>query len=74
MNGPQHYVAAERLLADKPTVRDWIDDPAEAREHWMDALDEAQVHATLALAAATALSTGNYAPKDTAAAWLDVAS
>ena len=50
MNGPQHYCEAERLL-------DWIaeqDFTADAAENtvWGHALAAAQVHATLALAAA----------------------
>ncbi len=67
MNGPQHFVAAEAALAEAAQAN--FDSSLE-----LSALAAAQVHATLALAAATALSTGNYAPKDTAAAWLDVAS
>lgn len=54
MTGPEHYREAERLLTDRPTVSDWHDSPAQAEEHWRLTLAEAQVHATLALAAATA--------------------
>lgn len=53
MNGPEHYREAERLLGDRPTVRDWRDDPEKAEEHWRLTIAAAQVHATLALAAAT---------------------
>lgn len=49
MNGPEHYLEAEALLAsaDQNFLRG--DDPSSA-------LAAAQVHATLALAAATALN------------------
>jgi hypothetical protein len=49
VNGPEHYRQAERLLRNEP----WLPPtPAEVAR--------AQVHATLALAAATALTTDNY--------------
>lgn len=52
MTGPEHYAEAERLLAvdyakAKSRAAGWTVTPV--------ALSEAQVHATLALAAATAL-------------------
>ncbi|MDX8146935.1 hypothetical protein SK854_32805 [Lentzea sp. BCCO 10_0061] len=51
MNGPEHYAAAERLL-DSATAAD-----VEAGESGqVSNLAAAQVHATLALAAATALT------------------
>lgn len=47
MTGPEHYRKAEEALAQLPE--------SAAGGHWERALlDEAQVHATLALAAATA--------------------
>jgi hypothetical protein len=54
MTGPEHYQAAERVF-------DGLYDEAtpEGRAHDMKILAEAQVHATLALVAATALRTGD---------------
>ncbi len=51
MNGPDNYVEAERLLAD---VERTPDQYGEAAEYCRQQLAVAQVHATLALAAATA--------------------
>lgn len=60
MNGPEHYAEAERLLG---TAQDEVEDYARASTaqaealHWQQsqwAQERAQVHATLALAAATA--------------------
>ena len=51
MNGPDNYVEAERLLAD---VERTPDQYGEAAEYCRQQLAAAQVHATLALAAATA--------------------
>lgn len=56
MNGPEHYKEAERLLADMPTVRQWFESPEHAADHAKHVTAAAQVHATLALAAATALA------------------
>ncbi|UVK63762.1 hypothetical protein SEA_PULLUMCAVEA_51 [Gordonia phage PullumCavea] len=55
MNGPQHYGEAERLLtlADQAASANW---PERTGERKSDVLAAAQVHATLALAAATVLS------------------
>jgi hypothetical protein len=50
MTGIEHYQEAERLLRDK-------DGPRPRVKPWPVTVAEAQVHATLALAAATALST-----------------
>jgi hypothetical protein len=62
MTGPEHYAEAERLLTDAfDEVRHG--DPAEAV-----VLAQAQVHATLALAAATALKSDTGSPS-----WADVA-
>ncbi|MFB8101313.1 hypothetical protein ACFC3O_00500 [Streptomyces sp. NPDC056007] len=52
MTGPEHYREAERLLA----LADYHDDPARCAA--------AQVHATLALAAATAVNTAVNAFRD----------
>jgi hypothetical protein len=63
MTGPEHYAEAERLLTDAfNEVREG--DPAEAI-----VLAQAQVHATLALAAATAVRTREIDNQ----AWVDVA-
>ena len=51
MNGPDNYVEAGRLLAD---VERTPDQYGEAAEYCRQQLAAAQVHATLALAAATA--------------------
>jgi hypothetical protein len=51
MTGPEHYIAAEELLEDVGQARD-EDDAARA-------LGIAQVHATLALAAVTAVGRGD---------------
>ena len=56
MSGPDHYREAERLL-DGPNF-DAYDDMETWRQDRADSLAEAQVHATLALAAATALTDG----------------
>jgi len=45
MNGPEHYAAAERCL-------DYVNE-AEGHEARIEAFAEAQVHASLALAAVT---------------------
>lgn len=51
MTGPEHYRKAERLLAESQTIlRPNDEGPCEADR----TIAEAQVHATLALAAATA--------------------
>lgn len=72
MNGPQHYQAAEELIE---RANGWSDD-----DHQLATLDfaEAQVHATLALAAAVALGTQRLddhgmGPADSNA-WIAVAS
>lgn len=57
MNGPEHYREAERLLtqADSDVSENW---PAQTGEHKADILAAAQVHATLAHAAAV-IDAGN---------------
>lgn len=53
MTGPEHYREAERLLAESQTiVRPYDEGHCEADR----TIAEAQVHATLALAAVTAMS------------------
>lgn len=56
MNGPQHYEAAERLLRSAHELALIEGADPEVRDRAvMATVAEAQVHATLALAAATAL-------------------
>lgn len=52
MTGPEHYKEAERLLAnaDRDVSENW---PASTGERKSDVIAAAQVHATLALTAAT---------------------
>lgn len=70
MNGAQHYRRAEELLADI-TDTDGTVDFGDGGEAFVAA---AQVHATLALAAATALSAPDYAlPVLDGNKWFDVA-
>lgn len=59
MTGPEHYREAERLMAESDDVlRPHDEGPCEADRM----LAAAQVHATLALAAATALTPGVNSP------------
>ncbi len=53
MTGPEHYTEAERLVA----LADRHSSGATYGQEWMLTLTAAQVHATLALAAATAVGT-----------------
>ena len=53
MTGPEHYLAAERLLSEIDQRRNAPLDITSRR------VGQAQVHAMLALAAATALGTGS---------------
>ncbi|MFF6904558.1 hypothetical protein ACFY9Q_01280 [Streptomyces sp. NPDC012389] len=59
MTGPQHYREAERLLAE--ARHEGADGVAYVR---LENIAAAQVHATLALAAATAVDTGVNAFRD----------
>lgn len=63
MNGPEHYAEAERLAAQ---VADTVSPnyATQAGENKADVLAAAQVHATLALAAATAASRTAWANPD----------
>lgn len=67
MNGPAHYREAERLLADVSDM-----DPGFQQINAPRVLAEAQVHATLALAAAAALAEERF--NSVVDAWSDVAS
>lgn len=62
MNGPKHYREAEALLwqAESLNARN-----AEARAEMAALVSAAQVHATLAVAAATALTPGGLASAST---------
>jgi hypothetical protein len=68
MTGPQHYQRAEQLIKQANAITDGF--PSAAYEQ---ALLEAQVHATLALAAATAMNdfnpNGDGIPAPDWAAW-----
>ncbi|MFJ2630924.1 hypothetical protein ACIO6U_03030 [Streptomyces sp. NPDC087422] len=57
MTGPEHYTEAERLIAGRhfPADPD-LGDPASYHPATADDIAQAQVHAILALAAATALA------------------
>jgi hypothetical protein len=72
MTGPEHYQEAERLVS--TAGADALDDDF-TREEWLAFrtadLAAAQVHATLALAAATALAPAGYSQDKTA--WREVA-
>ena len=74
MTGPDNYVEAERLLAD---VERTPDQYGEAAEYCRQQLAAAQVHATLALAAATAYPAVRDhvgSSHDTPGEWAEVAS
>jgi len=66
MTGPEHYAEAERLLA----LADRHSQGAAYGREWAVTLTAAQVHATLALAAATAVGTAG----PDGHAWADVAA
>ena len=66
MTGPEHYVEAERLLA----LADRHAKGVTYEQKWTLTLTAAQVHATLAVAAATAVSTAG----PDGHAWADVAA
>ena len=66
MTGPEHYVEAERLLA----LADRHAKGVTYEQEWTLTLTAAQVHATLAVAAATAVSTAG----PDGHAWADVAA
>lgn len=67
MNGPQHYKEAEELLAYV------AENPNEEDEPYLQLVAvTAQVHATLALAAATADQTVARGPGDVGPGWLEV--
>ena len=71
MTGPEHYREAERLLlvADRDVSENWAVTTGEQKA---DVLATAQVHATLALAAATALPADYYGPDDAdSTAWME---
>lgn len=53
MDGPQHYSEAERIMTELSVIRDGVVQAVDFPE----AVAAAQVHATLALAAAVAVKT-----------------
>lgn len=71
MTGPEHYLEAERLLAIEATIPANNDETNPAA---MQTIAEAHIHATLALAAATALTIGHEDDvAETLSAWHKVA-
>ena len=68
MTGPEHYKEAERILAPKEVDGgySWSTSPAD--------MSRAQIHATLALAAATALRVPGGLPDKDWQAWYAAAS
>lgn len=68
MNGPQHYLAAENILVGALNVAS--DSP---REDVRAMVEMAQAHATLALAAATAMASIDRMPEEDFQAWDKVA-
>jgi hypothetical protein len=66
MTGPDHYTEAERLLA----LAGRHSKGATYGQEWTSTLAAAQIHATLALAAATAVGTAGPDSR----AWADVAA
>lgn len=69
MTGPEHYRRAEELLVELRKMRASVMKPANP-ESIANTLAQAQVHATLALAAATALSDPTRsAPRATVPEW-----
>ncbi len=66
MTGPEHYAEAERLLA----LADRHSTGATYSQEWALTLTAAHVHATLALAAATAVGTAG----PDSHAWADIAA
>ncbi len=66
MTGPQHYLTAERLLSAARSPKGRAEDEAAT-------LRAAKVHATLALAAATALGRYEQLPAADRKAWLAAA-
>ena len=74
MNGPEHYAEAERLLADIASSVTgkhayYVADPEGSAALQVSA---AQVHATLALAAATALDPSSFPDSTAHRAWSGV--
>ncbi len=63
MTGPEHYQEAERILGRVQEIsgrlHEWVPEESEAPVEISMALAKAQVHATLAHAAATALAEGH---------------
>ena len=73
MTGPEHYREAEQMLTDGPGCQC----EHSCCVHHQTLIAEAQVHATLALAAATALGregSGGGQPSKDSTAWFDAAA
>jgi hypothetical protein len=75
MTGPEHYARAERLIAGVTMDGTHPDSSAIIRNDEPETIAAAQVHATLALAAATALKDGDEGMGSSDYnAWVDAAS
>jgi hypothetical protein len=70
MTGPEHYLEAAHLLRYSRSITADDLDPAQLLAV---ILAEAQVHATLALAAATALTSKDSTPERVFDAWFEIA-
>lgn len=69
MNGPEHYREAETLLADAARWERNIQDDTDSYASINSARLEAQVHATLALAAAQVEAVASRGPGDLDPSW-----
>lgn len=74
MTGPEHYAEAERLLAGRTLPTNEDDTKTYCVPATADDVAAAQVHATLALAAATALPTQRMLITDSLQGWFKAAA
>ena len=73
MTGPEHYTTAEVLLNNlRDEMAESPGTPLRTKEQQAQMIAEAQVHATLALASATAHAVESRGPGDIAAEWREV--
>lgn len=73
MNGPEHYQEAERLVSPR-TVRSLSGGEMRDVQPTLETILQAQVHATLALAAALGLSNNGEMPIRDSDAWIAATS
>lgn len=73
MTGPEHYQEAERLVGPR-TIHSIPSGETRQGPPTTDMILQAQVHATLALAAATAISHNGEMPVNDSDGWLRVAA